>query len=280
MAFQPFGYRFEILSPMPPAKAKAAIRGRKKRWFDSKQGARGWIVGPFICLWLSAYDRHGPMLVGRISAHSFGAKVSGRAGSDLNGMFVFSLLLPLLGWGAFQLAVEGEQSGQLFVLLAILLLLTPLIFWTSHKDRKQAEPLLRFVRDAVTPASQALESHLTRLTVSPLVKMTFSGEMQETPVTAQELFQALQAAMPGDFLILSTSAEEFIQTLGHDEGFILEKRDGGPDRHFKAVGSGKQLGPEGRSLFTFEETLAALVAYASNSPMPHFIRWEPMELPA
>ena len=54
MTFQPFGYRFEITSELTPTEAKAAIRSKKTTVFDVKNGARGWIVGPFICLWFSA----------------------------------------------------------------------------------------------------------------------------------------------------------------------------------------------------------------------------------
>lgn len=80
MDFQPFGYRFEIISHLSAANTKKAIRDKKTGLFDAKNGARGWVAGPFICLWFSAFDRYGPMLVGLISSENFGARVRGRAG--------------------------------------------------------------------------------------------------------------------------------------------------------------------------------------------------------
>ena len=77
MPFEPIGYRFEVRSPRPPAEVKTGIRSRKKGWFDVKSGARGWIAGPFICLWFSAFDEAGPMLLGIISRDGAGTRVRG-----------------------------------------------------------------------------------------------------------------------------------------------------------------------------------------------------------
>jgi len=146
MAFEPFGYQFEVRSQMPLADAKAVIRKRKKRWFEAKNGPRGWIIGPFVCLWLSAFDRYGPMLVGRISQDGFGTKIRGRAGSDLNGIAAAAVIFPLLAWLMFHLVVfEGVPLGSLIIPL-IIVLLAPTAFWFGNKDKHDADPLVRFVR--------------------------------------------------------------------------------------------------------------------------------------
>lgn len=107
MGFQPFGFTFEIFSSLPPERAKAALRSKKTSLFDAQNGARGWIAGPFICLWFSAFDRYGPMLFGLISAYNLGTRVRGRAGSDLNGVAMFTLSIPLVGWLIFKMVAEG-----------------------------------------------------------------------------------------------------------------------------------------------------------------------------
>jgi hypothetical protein len=96
VAFEPFGYRFEIHSPLAPAEVKTAIRSRSKDWTDPKNGARGWVVGPFVCLWLNLANPNGPMLFGRFKRAEAGTTITGRAGSDLNGLLLYALLLPLL----------------------------------------------------------------------------------------------------------------------------------------------------------------------------------------
>ena len=127
MAFQPFGYRFEVRSPSLPSDAKAAIRSRKKAWFDPKSGARGWVAGPFICLWFSAFDKHGPMLFGMITQDNMGTRVRGRAGSDLNGVLMFSLLIPLMAFLTVKLAEDGATSiGQWLVFAVVFLVGGPL----------------------------------------------------------------------------------------------------------------------------------------------------------
>jgi hypothetical protein len=99
MAFQPFGYRFDL-----------AIRAKRKGWFASKTGARGWMIGPLLCLWWDPYDKQGPMLIGWLSEDGFGTRIIGRAGSDLNGMLLFVVIYPFLAWIFFQMARNGGMT--------------------------------------------------------------------------------------------------------------------------------------------------------------------------
>src|SRR5947207_232306 len=115
MAFQPFGFRFEIQSQMPPSQTKAAIRPRLKKWFDVQNGARGWIIGPFICLWFYAFNRSGPMLLGRMSSDGFTTRISGRAGSDLNGMAWFTIIIIFLALVFARPIIDGEASERQLV---------------------------------------------------------------------------------------------------------------------------------------------------------------------
>ena len=154
MPFQPLGYRFEIDSPMNPASAIAAIRRKKKGWFAISDGPRGWILGPFLCLWNSAFDRYGPMVFARITANGLGTKIVGRAGADLNGTLMFLLLTPLMGWSTFKMIEQGQGSIRAFTVIAIIFGLgLPITLWINHKDRSDADPIVRFIGRAVASSN-------------------------------------------------------------------------------------------------------------------------------
>lgn len=152
MAFQPFGPRFDIHSPLPFERAKAAIHKRKKRVFDPKNGARGWIVGPFICLWWTPYNKQGPMVFGRIARDGSGTRISGRAGLDLNGAVAAALIaiaaIPIT-WVMVSSGQASPNGALLFASVFAALLL--LGFWARSFFHREAEPLVRFLRNAVTP---------------------------------------------------------------------------------------------------------------------------------
>jgi hypothetical protein len=276
MPFQPFGYHFEINSPLPPSNVKAAIRSRKKGWFASKNGARGWVVGPVICLWLSAFDRYGPMLFGRISRDNFGTKVSGRAGSDLNGLALYLFLLPLLAFFLYEMVATGEATTNQIVIIGALILFSPLMLWWSHKDRRQAEPLVRFLEDALSPTAKSRRVSAISVQLTQPFEMEVSGEKSTEPVTGDSIYEALLAMGTGDFIILASGAETYIQTLGQDAGLIIEKREGSGNQHYRAIRSGGMIssGSEGAAHFTFQEAWEVIAAYMSGSRMPAFLRWE------
>ena len=277
MPFQPFGYPFEVNTQMPTSKVKALIRTRKKRWLDPKNGPRGWIAGPFICLWMSVFDRYGPMLIGRISQDSFGTRITGRAGSDLNGMAALALWLPLMVFVTYIASRAHQMSLRGLIVIGIIIVLSPLAFWFSDKDKKQAEPLVRFVRNAITPSGQSLRASLASANIKPDMSLTESGQESRDAMTGQRIYNALQNAGLGDSVIISSGAETYLQTLLQADGFVIERRDGDRMHHFKAVRRGGDV--KLREIFTFEETLAAMIAYGSGSVVPETIGWEPMELP-
>lgn len=81
-------------------------------------------------------------------------------------------------------------------------------------------------------------------------------------------------------MILSSSPQTYIQTAFREGGYILEKQEGGSERHFEAVRQGIALPAtdDAKFIFTFEEAREAFIAYATNSPMPLSLRWERMYL--
>ena len=148
MAFQPFGYRFEIRSRLSPEAAKAAIRVNKQVLFDAVSGPRGWVIGPFVCLWMYAFLRTGPMLIGIIRSDEQGSRVRGRAGSDLNGMAYTAALLAFLVIWLTKASQHGDPTNDrmAFLLFVPVAALCGLLFWAAHSDRWQADPLVDFLQ--------------------------------------------------------------------------------------------------------------------------------------
>lgn len=281
MAFQPFGYRFEVRSPSLPSDAKAAIRSRKKAWFDPKSGARGWVAGPFICLWFSAFDKHGPMLFGMITQDNMGTRVRGRAGSDLNGVLMFSLLIPLMAFLTVKLAEDGATSiGQWLVFAVVFLVGGPLLYWVAHKDRREAEPLIRFIRDTILPSGRTIRTKSADVPVSAAFNLNVNGAAQAGPVTSAAIHDALLDVGANGFVVLEAGVEAYIQTAFQEGGYVLEKREGNNQYHFRAIRQHTAPVASGdlSTIFAFEEVCTAFMAYASKTPMPPFLKWERMIL--
>jgi hypothetical protein len=272
MPFEPFGYRFDISSTKSPVEAKAAIRAGLKGWLDPKTGPRGWIAGPVVCLWRSAFDRHGPMLIAWITADNFGTHVRGRAGSDLNGTAVAVVVFPLLALLFYNLLRSGATSiGQTLVFAAVLML-SPMIFWFAHKDRRQAEPLVEFVRRAlgvVRPAARRVSVRSGPFLPMLLTVGTNPGEA--VPATADAVCEAVAAieADPDSFLVLATEDERYMQVASPDGVFVLEKREGSEANHFVA----KRAAGDGNSL-SADEITEALLDYLEGRPSIPGIRWD------
>jgi hypothetical protein len=281
MSFEPFGYRFEITSSQSPAQVEAIIRSRKKNWFDAKNGARGWIAGPFICLWFSAFDQYGPMLFGIISGNGFGTRVRGRAGSDLNGVVAFSLLIPLMAFVTYQLIAEGSASvGQLIVIGAVFLVGGPILYWAAHKDRRGAEPLARFLRETLTVSGRTPRRKSADLTISKGLTLNVGGEKFAGVLKPESIHDALVEVGEGSFIVLEAGPEAYIQTASRDGGYIIEKRAGNRREHFRAARPqwAPTLAKQSKYTFDFEEVRVVFMAYASAAPMPDFVTWESLDL--
>lgn len=275
--FEPFGFRFEIKTTMPLAAARAAIRARKKPWLEVKGGARGWIVGRFICLWMSAFDVRGPMLLAWMSTDGSSTIVRGRAGSDLNGLFWASFLIVTM---FLIMGLRGELIGFFLYnwpITFFFVLIISLVLWFSHQDRREAEPLVRFLRDAITASGQSLRARSGSQKLAKSITMHVNGEKYGGPATMAAIHDALLSTGVDDFVVLATGDENYIQSVMHDKGFVLEKREGSSDRHFKAV---RRTGAESGNgeYFTFEEILAAFAAFATQNPEPSEVEWRPIKL--
>lgn len=281
MAFQPFGYPFDISSRLSPADLRRSIRSRSRDWFDTKDGARGWVVGPVVCLWFSALDRHGPMLLGWISPNTWGTRIAGRAGSDLNGLLLLAALTPFVVFCLFMLASTGGSRSLEGVVFAggFYALICGAVLWAKHAFRREAEPLVRFLRDAAKASSSRQAQPPAGASFSGLV-LTVGGEDYAGDVTPDTIHEVLLGIGRDGSAVLASAPDIYLQTAWRDGGFIMEMRDGGEARHFRAVRSERPVAPKDRSrlTFTFEEVLAVFITYASVEPMPASVTWEPMRL--
>ncbi|ODU20539.1 MAG: hypothetical protein ABS87_10930 [Sphingomonas sp. SCN 67-18] len=283
MSFQPFGYKFEIQSPVSREILTSRIRARKKGWFHPKTGARGWIVGPFICLWFSAFDRHGPMVVGALSDDGLTCRVKGRAGSNLNGVMMFALMLPFLVWLVWMSASEGDPAaGRLALIVAIFVLLSPLIFWLAHSDRKDAEPLVRFLRDVASEGSTSPRPRPQRIPLPENLVLRISGDLAPPPLNTDVIYEALLETGTDEFIVLERSAERYLQTASRGGKFTIEMRDGDYLHHYQALRTNRTQNKRRKMNFdfSFEETLDTVLAYVTGNELPKLIAWEKMDMAA
>lgn len=272
LPFQPFGYRFDVSSNFSPAEAKKLIRSEKTGIFDARNGARGWIAGPFICLWFSAFDRYGPMLFGLIVADNFGTRVHGRAGSDLNGVLMFTLMVPLMVWLVFMMVAEGQATARQLIVIALVFLVGgPIMYWSAHKERKDAEPLVRFLRKALTQPTARFKSAEGTPNTNGGLRLILNGDFLEEPVTQEAIQSALLRVGNRDFLIIEADEQNYLQTACGNGQYVLEVRRGGPSDHYQGVRSTAR-GRDQDDKFTHDEVSAAMGSYIAGEPLPSFVR--------
>jgi hypothetical protein len=145
MAFRPFGFGFELSTPLNLAECKRRVRECKQPWLTPSDGPRGFVLGRFICLWNSLVDRQGPMLVGWIHDEGMGCRIAGRSGSDINGMLYLGLvaaLLPVIATGLFREGKMGLSGAIMLTLCAVALIL---LLWNASRERRAGLALADFL---------------------------------------------------------------------------------------------------------------------------------------
>lgn len=145
MAFRPFGFAFELRTPLGLAESKRRIREGKQPWHDPPDGPRGFILGRFIWLWNSMVDSQGPMLIGWIHHDGIGCRITGRSGSDINGMLYLSLvgvLLPVIAAGLFH---DGRLDLSAAIMLTLCAVALILLLWSASRERRAGLELVDFI---------------------------------------------------------------------------------------------------------------------------------------
>lgn len=279
MAFQPLGYRFDIRSPMGAQALKHRIRGKMRPWFHKANGPRGWIVGRVICLWLSAFDAQGPMLIGWISEEEGTTHVRGRAGSDLNGTLSSFLLLAIFAAFAAMVVTRGDRADAQLLGMPILIFLIPiliLVLWAGHLFRRDADPLVRFLRDMADPERA---HRLKGRGFARALSLSSSSHGDEViDADAANTRDALRDAGSDDVVILSAAPEEYLQTRATDGRFVIERRDGDWLRHYQARRA-DTVPANKPDLFSFDEAVTLFLAWGEGATMPGWVAWERIEMP-
>lgn len=214
---------------------KSAIRANKSGWFESKRSPRGWIIGPVLCLWMSAFDRHGPMVIAGIRSDGFGSRIVGRAGADLDGMLLFILLTPMMAWITWQMHMHGQGTVRAYLIIGLLWGVgLPLTLWINSKDRRDADPLVSFLRRVAQHGGSAARGHQNLSDERHPIKVEVAGRSWASKISETELFDALARMANGDFIVLAKGDEQYIQVASTASHFVVEKREGDASKHFRA----------------------------------------------
>ena len=273
--FQPLGYRFEISSLRHPDELRSEIRTQAMPWFEAKSGARGWVVGRFICLWLSAFDRYGPMAFAWISTDRAGSRIVGRAGSDLNGVLMLLIWGPLLAFLLVQMILEHSATFyQMLLIGGIVVIGVPLTLWISHKDRREADPLVSFLR-RVAKHKLNIQDRAESLSGKRYpIKVEVSGRHSASDISDKELFEALAGLANGDFMVLAKGDEQYIQAASTPSEFIVEKREGGPNQHFRAELSKGQSDGSTEYDVSLRRTFDVLSTFVKGQQLDRDLSWK------
>ncbi|MBL0915116.1 MAG: hypothetical protein IBJ13_06285 [Sphingopyxis sp.] len=183
--------------------------------------------------------------------------------------------MPVLILAFAGMVSSGDYEGKDVAVIGGVILLSILCFWWAHQDRREAEPLVRFLRDALTGAGRSLRAASERVTLSDGLTLDVSGQRAREPTSVTAIHDALVGLGEGDSVVLEAAPELYIQTLSRNGSFIVEMRRE-PGQHFQAVRRNTPNTKFERFHFTFEETLTAFLAFGSGTEGPPILDWIPM----
>jgi len=215
------------------------------------------------------------MLFGLIQDDGFGTRITGRAGSDLNGLILTALALPLLVFILFEMVAADQSQWKNVAIICALIIFALLVFWWAHQDRRQAEPLVRFLRDALTSDDQLRHTAPASDAIYQGMSLHIGGQARSEPTSAMAVHLALLDLSENDFVILEAAPEKYIQTMSQNGSFIIEMRRGA-GQHFQAARRGAPDTEKARFNFSFEEAREALTAFGSGADAPWAMVWLPM----
>lgn len=268
-SLQPFGFTFEVNARCDRNTFKSDLRRMLKPWFDNRAGARGWVFGPLVCLWLSP-GRMGPSLVALILPGRAGTQATGVAGFDLAG----TLMLVAIGLGAPIFSVFMRAIPVQALLVSLVAVIAMMTRSGLHHD---ADQLVRFLEKVGSPSSKP--KNRSKLASSDTsfdhLRLSFNGEDKPGPPTARGIETALGDMEDGDFLVISTAREAYMQVARVEDEFIIELREGSRRSHVRASYADGRQGhdSEAGATFPLEVTLKALLAYAEGKQLPAILGW-------
>lgn len=276
MSFEPFGYRIDLSSPYSLTETQARLRAGLKPLLEPRSGARGWVLGPLFCLWFTALSRSGPMVFGIISQQGGQTRLSGRAGSDLNGI-AFMTLWACMAIAALLGVIRKENTGFDDPLLLAVILFggLPLLWWTAHRDRRQAEPIVCYMRDAVALSGASLRAQSRAVTVVPGLAVSVGGQKLIDPVTPDLLHDLLIGVGPTSALKVETVTSAYLHVTFGGGDYAIAKAEAHQGPPLYAVHKSTEAARRAisRDVFTFEEAREIVMSYASSAPDPAFLEW-------
>lgn len=95
------------------------------------------------------------------------------------------------------------------------------------------------------------------------------------------------------FVVIEREPQHFMQCLNEDQGWVLEKREGGDGAHFRAMVKPPKAPKEEMPdivakilkqpshpslLLTFEQVCEAMIAYAAHRAEPNWIIWQRVDV--
>jgi hypothetical protein len=170
-----------------------------------------------------------------ISSDRTGSRISGRAGSDLNGVLMTLILALLLVFVLIQMIAERAATlSQMFIIGGLVLVGVPLTLWVGHKDRREADPLVSFFRRVAKSQTGVEASSVNLSTKRHSIEVEVSGLHWASEISDKELFEALAGLAANDFIVLAKEDERYMQVASTPNAFVMEKREGNADLHFQA----------------------------------------------
>ncbi|GEM_PF-2014209 len=123
--------------------------------------------------------------------------------------------------------------------------------------------------------------------------LSFDGDREMLRRQMSRLIEEAEARVSDPFLIIERSPQYFMQCLCEGNGWLLEKREGEEERHFRALAPAKgDQGPLGNALMqrilaprrqqgwylTQDQIGEVMSSYLLDEPEPDWLEWERFEV--
>jgi hypothetical protein len=257
------GKSFEIETRLSADEVCEAIKERQRNWRSS--GPKALTVGRLILLWMPATGAEAqPQLICRITTTPDGSRIRGLMGFGM--FFGWSVAAAFGGIGIVNLA-RGDINGLTTFALALLWLL---LFAFGAKS---AEPLVRYLRNALDRHAQVPSAPTSTTAFANDLILEIGDTPQKSPLTPQTILDALMHLQEdGDAtLFLSRRGAGSLQATPEGAVFVLERRLEGESGYQRAVR--RSSATEASDRLSREDALAAFLAYAAGTPLPETIDW-------